>query len=211
MMLDETEFLSELRRALRVAGPSSDHPAVRHGAAVSGAHASTYDARRGDDAALRRQFELARAGLDAGELPPRRRAAPVPHLLRGDVFDAPMPDRLGQGTMHARRPSPTRSPPASDPAVPARRVRASARSTTTTPLLQRRPAFPRPRALLRTLSRRHRTGPRRLPPDRLDRPRRPAAAPAATRSTPISASVQPKAGAARSSVPQESTNDRPRP
>ena len=52
-----------------------------------------------DSRPVRRQFQLARADLDAGELPDHRIAAEIPSLLRRRFQDR-MPDRLGQVADH---------------------------------------------------------------------------------------------------------------
>ena len=82
--------------------------------------------RRIDVAAVRRQFELARAGLDADEFPDHRIAAEVPPLLRRRL-QGRVPDRVG--SLHDHRGSRQRAGPATDAALcprcagPARRVR----------------------------------------------------------------------------------------
>ena len=158
--------------------------ALRHPLGVEGARGAPCRRRRAGvgeprrlrtgrrhDAPLRRQLELARPDLDAGQLPDRRRAAPLPDVLRRR-FRAGMPHRLRQQD-EARPDRPRdRTPPHAS--VPAQRERP--------PSDLRRlrkdadgPALPRPDPLLRAFPRRHRPRPRRFAPDRLDGARRAAA------------------------------------
>src|SRR5262245_37767546 len=93
---------------------------------------------------VRRQFELARAGLVPGELPDHRIAAEIPSLLRRRLQNR-MPDRFG--TLHHHRGGGTRAAAAAVETVPARREGAPAgvrRSSETTA----RPALPRLSPLL---------------------------------------------------------------
>ena len=160
-MLDETEFLSDygvraLSRVHRDQPYRFEHDGEIHRA---------LRARRIDDRPVRRQLQLARPDLDAGELPAHRVAAEVPPLLRRR-FQGRVPDRLRAASDDRSR-SPT-----SCRAALAELFRAT--STAAGRVRRRReaperPALPRLRAVPRILPRRHRPRRRRVAPDRLDR------------------------------------------
>src|SRR5204862_192712 len=109
---------------------------------------------------------------DAGQLPDHREPAEVSLLLRRRLQGG-VPDRLREVPYTAR--NRRRALAAPVPPFPARQLRSPPR-----PWRQRaptkRPPFPRLRAVLRILPRRQRPRRRRLAPNRLDRPRRQAAA-----------------------------------
>ena len=91
-MLDESEFLSPygVRALSRV---HLEHPfRFEHGGQE---FIVRYTPGESDTHAVRRQLQLARADLDAGELPPDRVAAEVPPLLRRRL-QGRVPDRLGR-------------------------------------------------------------------------------------------------------------------
>src|SRR5207249_3380302 len=119
---------------------------------------------------VRRQLELARAGLVPGQLPAGGGSGPLPPLLRRRLPRG-MSDGLGPAA--TPRPGGLRDRHAPEPALRARRARPAAvprgRSA-----LRWRPALARPAALLRILRWRQRPRRRRQPPDRLDRPGGPA-------------------------------------
>ena len=124
-------------------------------------------ARRVDDRDVRRQLQLARAGVVPGELPGRGRARPVLPLLRRRPAGR-VPDRLGAA--HHARPRRRRPARPAGLALPRRARRAA-------PGVRRggedadRPPLARPDPVLRVLRRRQRRRPRRVAPDRLDGPR----------------------------------------
>ncbi len=92
-MLDETEFLSRLRRARAVAASPAT---TRTCSSVGGTTLRRrLPARRVRHRAVRRQLQLARADLVAGQLPAHRVAAEVPPLLRRRL-QGRVPDRLGR-------------------------------------------------------------------------------------------------------------------
>src|SRR5207249_2713435 len=119
---------------------------------------------------LRRQLQLARAGLVPGELSADRVAAEVPLLLRRRAHGG-VPDGLEQTARPlARR---RRALAAADPHLPARRGRAAARLRGYREVPARSP-LARPDPLLRVLPRRQRGRDRRRSSDGLDRHRREA-------------------------------------
>ena len=125
-------------------------------------------AGRVDDEHVRRQLELARPDLDAGQLPGDPPVRPLPALLRRRL-QARVPDRLGAGA-HVRRDraGPRRpahldlAPGPGRPPAGLRRHRAAAD----------RPGVEGQPDLQRVLPRRQRRRPRRDAPDRLDGARR---------------------------------------
>ena len=166
-MLDPDEFLSDHGlRALSKLPPGAPARSVDVGGVDGDARLR---AGRVDERPLRRQLELARAGLVPDQLPARRGAARLPPLPRRRL-PRRVPDRVGPRA-DARARSPTSSPAGS-----------SRSSSTATdgrrPVLRRlravpgRPGLARPDPVPRVLPRRHRRRPRRLAPDRLDRARR---------------------------------------
>src|SRR4051812_28103766 len=97
---------------------------------------------------LRRQLQLARAGVDAHELPARRVAPPISQLLRRRL-QGRVPHRLGHLPYH--RPSGRRAVPPPHATVPEGfRVRA-ATGAGLPPQAPGRPALPRPRPVPRIL------------------------------------------------------------
>ena len=102
-MLDETEFLSRLRRARALASATSEQPVRLR---LHGGHGSSVElpAGRVRHRPVRRQLQLARADLVPGQLPDHRVAAEVPPLLRRRL-QGRVPDRLGQ-VHHDRAKSP---------------------------------------------------------------------------------------------------------
>ena len=98
-MLDETEFLSPygIRALSRV---HQEHPYVCCSTAQS--IGSTTSRRESTTGAVRRQLQLARAGLVSGQLPADRVAAEVPPLLRRRL-QGRVPDRLGPDDEAVRR------------------------------------------------------------------------------------------------------------
>ena len=168
-MLDETEFLSALRRALPVAlSPRAPvHVRLLRAPFRGGLLAGRVGFQH-----VRRQLQLARPDLDADQLSADRVAAAVSPLLwrrlQGGVSHGFGP--LG----HSSRGGRGIDAPV-DPAVSARRARpppgawrvgeGAARSS-----------FPRPYLVFGVFPRRRRPRPRQLAPDRLDRARRQAAA-----------------------------------
>src|SRR5262249_52884702 len=113
---------------------------------------------------LRRELELARSRLVPAQLPPRRGAGALPPLLRrrtaGGAADGVGPTRQPAGG-GARDPASPGEP------LPPRRHRTTALSRRRAPL-HRRPALPRPGAVLRVLPRRDRPWMRRQSSDRMD-------------------------------------------
>ena len=91
-MLDENEFLSPhgIRSVSKV---PPDHPYTM--SLATGTTTARLRAGRIDGRALRRQLELARAGLDAAELPPDR-GAPAVRLLSRRRLHGGVPDGLRQ-------------------------------------------------------------------------------------------------------------------
>jgi hypothetical protein len=114
---------------------------------------------------VRRQLELARTGLDAGQLPADREPAPLPSVLRRRAQDR-VPDRIGRHV----DPRPDRrravSPPDQALSARCRRQTVGLRRLREIP---ERSAFQGLHPILRVLPRRQRARLRRLAPDRLDR------------------------------------------
>ena len=109
-MLDETEFLSDYGvRAL--SRHHREHPYTLEW--NDQRFSVDYQPGESDVGAVRRQLELARADLDAGQLPDHRVAAEVPPLLRRR-FQGRVPDRV-RPLSHDRR-GRGRTGDASDPA-----------------------------------------------------------------------------------------------
>ena len=164
-LFDEAEFLSP--HGLRaLSAYHRDHP---YQFDAEGYQSSVdYRAGRVDHLHVRRQLQLARPDLDAGQLPGGRITRALPPVLRRRPGDR-IPDRVGQ----AAHPGPDRRRPAgpADLAVRQGRQRTAA-------LLRRdredadRPGLEGQPDLQRVLPRRQRRRDRRLPPDRLDRPDR---------------------------------------
>ena len=122
-------------------------------------------ARRVDHRPVRRQLELARAGLVPGELPVHRVAAALGRGPRRGLHGR-VPDRLrAPDAAPRRRPGP-RAPAGLDLAARCRWPPAGRRQHREVP---DRPRMARPAAVPRVLPRRHRRRHRRLAPDRLDR------------------------------------------
>ena len=164
-LFDESEFLSP--HGLRaLSAYHRDHPyqfdaeGYQSSIDYEPAESTTFD--------VRRQLQLARPDLDAGQLPGGRITRALPPVLRRRLRDR-VPDRVGQ----AAHPGPDRRGPAgpADLAVHQGRERAAA-------LLRRdredadRSGLEGQPDLQRVLPRRQRRRDRRLPPDRLDRPDR---------------------------------------
>ena len=93
-MLDETEFLSDY--GVRALSKRHEHAAVRVRAPAATGSASAMCRANRRHGAVRRQLELARADLDAGQLPADRVAAPFHHYY-GDDFKVECP--TGSGSM----------------------------------------------------------------------------------------------------------------
>ena len=102
-MLDETEFLSDLRRPRAVA--STPRSSLRASDSDGACAQVDYEPARIGLRPVRRQLELARADLVSGQLPDHRIAAEVPPLLRRR-FQGGMPDRLRQLCHHLPRSPP---------------------------------------------------------------------------------------------------------
>ena len=161
-LFDEQEFLSPygLRAVSRW---HLDHPYEL----VIGEHARHHRLRAGrvDDVHVRWQLQLARTDLVPAQLPPGQLRRALRAVLRRGRHDR-VPDRIrpeGQPDRDRGRPA----EPA-DLALPRR-----ARWPAALPWLRRAPAdgppLEGPRRVQRVLPRRRRGGPRRVPPDRLDR------------------------------------------
>ena len=190
-MLDENEFLSPygIRSLSRY---HAEHPYVFH---VGGQeYRVAYLPAESDTRHVRRQLQLARADLDAGQRPDHPRAAAVLHLLRRRLHDR-MPDRLR----------------AADDPVPGGRgdQRAGWPASSCATTKGRRPVYGGTRKfqedphwrdlhpVLRVLPRRQRRRARRQPPDRLDRRHRPAHAPVRDHARPSSSSSSARRPASR--------------
>ena len=164
-MLDEDEFLSPHGlRALSRAPPGRSRSRSTLGGVDCDASTTSRPSRR--TRPVRRQLQLARAGLVPGQLPPRRGAAPLRPLPRRRLHGR-VPDRVAARS-DARARSPTSSPAgwsaiflADERRPPAGLRRATSCSRTT--------RLARPDPVPRVLPRRHRRRARRLAPDRLDR------------------------------------------
>ena len=181
-MLDEAEFLSP--HGLRVAVPPPPRPSRSCSRWPATRRRGRLRAGRVDDRPVRRQLQLARPGVVPAQLPDHRGAAPL--RRRSSATTSRSSTRPGRAEAH--------------PARGRRRPEAPAgRASSSTTADGRRPVFgassssstdPRWRDQLlvpRVLPRRHRRGAGRLPPDRLDRARRgAAAAPGMTRRRPSS-------------------------
>ena len=149
VLLDENEFLSPYG----IRSLSRRHLAEPYSLDVNGsAHRVGYEPGGIDDRALRRQFELARAGVVPGELPADRSAAEVPSLRRGRLPHR-VPDELGH-VLLARHGGGAAVAAAGED-LPAGRIRSSpgARRSRPVPVGS---ALARSRAVLRVLQRRYR-------------------------------------------------------
>ena len=111
-------------RPARVSRWHREHPFALDVDGSSATSTTSRPSRRTGD--VRRQLELARAGLVPGQLPRRRGAAPLRALLRRRG-EGRVPDRLGAAA-HARRDR-ARTPRAADLAVPVGAGRPAARAT----------------------------------------------------------------------------------
>ena len=114
---------------------------------------------------VRRQLELARAGLVPDEPGHPARAAPAPPVLRRRVHDR-VPDRLGAGADARAGRGRDRAPADEDVHARQGREAAGLRGDGEVP---DRPALARPDPVPRVLPRRQRRRDRGEPPDRLDR------------------------------------------
>ena len=118
-----------------------------------------------DDVDVRRQLELARAGLDAAQLPRDPSVRDLPGVLRRRL-QARVPDRLGHRALVRRDRAGPRRPARLDLAAGAGRASAALRRNGAAPdgsRVERQPL------LQRVLPRRQRSGPGRRASDRLDR------------------------------------------
>ena len=114
---------------------------------------------------VRRQLELARPDLDAGQHADRPRAASVLPLLRGFIHDR-VPDWIGTADEPLRGGGGDRAPPLQH--LPEGRAGEAARARDVAQV-PGRSSLERLPAVLRVLPRRHRRGGRREPPDGVDR------------------------------------------
>ena len=163
-LLDEDEFLSPHGiRAL-----SRHHQDNPYRVDVMGVeHRVDYEPAEASTGPLRRQLELARAGLVPGQLPDHRVASEVP-LLPGRPVQGGVPARIGRHAEPLGRGG--GAVPAPESPLPSRRGGAAA-GLRRCPEAPDRSALPGPRPLLRVLPRRQRRRPRREPSDRMDRAR----------------------------------------
>ena len=163
-MLDENEFLSPYGiRALSKF--HEDHPYVFH--VRRPGTPRRLPAGRIGQRHVRRQLELARPDLDAGQRDADQGAAELLRVLRGHVQDR-VPDRVRDDDEPVRsRQGDFRSP---DADLPARWQRTPAGVRGHREVPERSP-LARPDPVLRVLPRRQRRGARRESPDRMDRSR----------------------------------------
>ncbi len=143
-----------------------EHPFELH---IEGLHASiAYEPAESTNRDVRGQLELARPDLVPGQLPRRRRAQPLCAVLRRPAHDR-VPDGIGRA--EDARGGQRRSPAAADLDLP-RRARRPAAVQRRHRAVPDRPGLEGQHPLQRVLPRRQRRRDRRLPPDRMDRPRR---------------------------------------
>ena len=145
---------------------------------------------------VRRQLQLARPGMDAGQCADRPGAGEPVRLLRRRVHGR-MPDRLGAPHDSVRSGAGDRAP--ADQHFPARRQRPAAGLRRNGPV-PGRSALARPHPVLRVLPRRQRRRPRRQSPDGMDLPDRPPAGPVrpGRRQSPARGRARQRAGPGRS-------------